>query len=280
MTATSILSISICRPAAAAIRRPASALKLSDWLQDKTVNPEVTGTVAYVGGGGPRFFLSLSPIDADPHLAFLIVNTENADQVPAMVERTRIFAQDNLPEAFTRVKAMWLGSTETGLFEIRLSGPAFRCSTSKGTSLMQSLREISGIVDVRQDWENRVVRINVKVDQARARRAGITSRDVANSLNALISGAEVTEYREGDEAIPVILRGTEAERTNAAAIRSMNIYSSARGTSVPLEQIADIQGDWDFYRIKRRGQERTVTDQRQAPGSQGRPDLRGSETGD
>ena len=104
---------------------------------------------------------------------------------------------------------------------------------------MQSLREISGIVDVRQDWENRVVRIKVKVDQARARRAGVTSRDVANSLNALISGAEVTEYREGDQAIPIILRGTEAERTNAV-ISGMNIYSSARGTSVPLEQIAGL----------------------------------------
>ncbi len=235
------------------------ALRLSSWLQDKSVNPEVTGTVAYVGGGGPRFFLSLAPIDADPHLAFLIVNTQNSDQVPAMVERTRKFAGNNLPEALTRVKAMWLGSTETGLFEIRLSGPAFDVLRQKGEVLMRSLRAVPGIVDVMQDWENRVVRISVKVDQARARRAGVTSRDVANSLKTFISGAEVTQYREGDEAIPVILRGSEAERTNVAAIRSLNIYSSNRGISVPLEQIADIEGGWDFYRIKRRGQERTVT---------------------
>ncbi len=235
------------------------ALRLGDWLQDKSVNPEVTGAVAYVGGGGPRFFLSLSPIDADPHLAFLIVNTENSEQIPAMVERTRKFAQNNLPEAFTRVKAMWLGASETGLFEIRLSGPAFNVLRQKAESLMRTLRAVPGIVDVMQDWENRVSRISVKVDQSRARRAGVTSQDVANSLNALISGAEITQYREGDEAIPIILRGSEAERTNAATIASLNIYSSARGTSVPLEQIADIEGSWDFYRIKRRGQERTVT---------------------
>ena len=234
-------------------------LKLSNWLQDKKVNPEVTGTIAYVGGGGPRFFLSLSPIDADPHVAFLIVNTQNAAQVPAMVERTRKFAQDSLPEAIARVKAMWLGSTETGLFEVRLSGPALNVLRDKATSLMQSLQAIPGIIDVKQDWENRVLRINVKVDQTRARRAGVTSQDVANSLNALISGSQVTDYREGDEAIPIIVRGTEAERTNASTIRSMNIYSSARGTSVPLEQIADIQADWDLYRIKRRGLERTMT---------------------
>ena len=237
----------------------AVARKLSDWLQDKTVNPEVTGTIAYVGGGGPRFFLSLAPIDADPHLAFLIVNTEDASQVPTLVERTRVFAEENLPEAFTRVKAMWLGSTETGLFEIRLSGPSLDVLSEKTASLMESLKEIPGIVDIKQDWENRVLRLNVRVDQARARRAGITSRDVASSLNSLISGAEVTQYREGDEEIPVIVRSTEAERKNVSEIYHMNVYSSTTGTAVPLEQVAEIKGDWEFYRIKRRGQQRTVT---------------------
>ncbi len=30
--------------------------ELSAWLQDKQKNPEITGTIAYVGNGGPRFF--------------------------------------------------------------------------------------------------------------------------------------------------------------------------------------------------------------------------------
>ncbi len=234
-------------------------LGLSDWLQDKSENPEVTGNIAYIGSGGPRFFLSLSPMDPDPHLAFMVVNTETSDQVPEMVRRTREFALANLPEARARVKSMWLGSTESGLFEIRLSGPEMEVLREKSERLLEGLNGIPGIVDVMQDWENRVIRVEVAVDQARARRAGVTSRDVSNSLNALISGASITDYREGDEVIPIVLRGTQTERTNASNIADFSIYSSARGTNVPLEQIADIQADWDLYRIKRRGQERTVT---------------------
>jgi multidrug efflux pump len=236
-----------------------AALRLSNWLQDKSINPEVANSVAYVGGGGPRFFLSLSPIDADPHVAFLVVNTQENQQVPAMIERTRNFARDNLPEARARVKGMWLGATETGLFEIRVSGPAFEVLREKTSHLMQSLHDIPGTVDIMQDWENRTLKINVRVDQARARRAGVTSSDVANSLNALVSGANVTDYRKGDEVIPIILRGTEAERTNISNIKSLSIYSRSRGTNVPLSQIADIEPTWDLYRIKRRGQQRTVT---------------------
>jgi multidrug efflux pump subunit AcrB len=236
-----------------------AALRLSNWLQDKSINPEVANSVAYVGGGGPRFFLSLSPIDADPHVAFLVVNTQENKQVPAMIERTRNFARDNLPEARTRVKGMWLGATETGLFEIRVSGPAFEVLREKTSHLMRSLHDIPGTVDIMQDWENRILKIDVRVDQARARRSGVTSSDVANSLNALVSGANVTDYRKGDEVIPIILRGTEADRTNISNIKSLSIYSRSRGTNVPLSQIADIEATWDLYRIKRRGQQRTVT---------------------
>ena len=97
--------------------------KLSAWLQDKEKNPEITGTIAYVGNGGPRFFLSLAPMDPDPFLAFLIVNTETNKEVAELVTRTDQYILDNLPNARGRVKSMWLGATETGLMQVRLSGP-------------------------------------------------------------------------------------------------------------------------------------------------------------
>jgi len=43
-----------------------SVRKFCTWLQDKKANPEITGAIAYVGNGGPRFFLSLAPVDPDP----------------------------------------------------------------------------------------------------------------------------------------------------------------------------------------------------------------------
>ena len=57
------------------------------WLSDKEANPDVTGTIAYVGTGGPRFVLVLAPFDPDPHRAFLIVTTETGEQVPEATER-------------------------------------------------------------------------------------------------------------------------------------------------------------------------------------------------
>jgi multidrug efflux pump subunit AcrB len=106
--------------------------QLSAWLQDKQENPEITGTIAYVGNGGPRFFLSLSPLDPDPFVGFLIVNTQTNKEVPALVQRTDQYLKNHFPNARGRVKSMWLGGSESGLFELRLSGPDIQGAAGTG----------------------------------------------------------------------------------------------------------------------------------------------------
>jgi multidrug efflux pump subunit AcrB len=110
-----------------------------------------------------------------------------------------------------------------------------------------------------QDWENKIWKVTIEVDQARARRAGVTSKEVADSLNAYIDGTILTEYREGDTIIPVVGRGIVAERNNPARIRTLNIFSNLRRTNVPISQIADSTVEGQLSRIKRRDQERTIT---------------------
>ncbi|MGD8444636.1 MAG: efflux RND transporter permease subunit, partial [Desulfobacterales bacterium] len=232
--------------------------KLSAWLQDKQKNPEITGTIAYVGNGGPRFFLSLSPMDPDPFLAFLIVNTETNKEVAEMVARTDQYIMDNLPNARGRVKSMWLGATETGLMQVRLSGPDTGVLKEQAEQLMAALRKIPGIEDIKQDWNNRVYMAMADVDQARARRAGVTSEDVANALEFFVDGTTTTDYHQGNVDIPIVGRGVKVERDSPDSLRTLGIRT-ASGGSVPLNQVADVYIIGDLNRIMRYNQERTIT---------------------
>ncbi len=232
--------------------------KLSAWLQDKEKNPEITGTIAYVGNGGPRFFLSLSPMDPDPFLAFLIVNTETDKEVPELVARTSQYILDNLPNARGRVKSMWLGGSETGLFQIRLSGPGLEVLQEQAEQLMAALRKVPGSIDIKQDWNNRVFTAIADVDQARASRAGVTSKDVADTLDFFIDGATTTDYHQGNVQIPIVGRGVLAERDSPDSLRTLGIRS-ASGGSVPLNQVADVYTVGELNRIMRYNQERTIT---------------------
>ncbi|WP_299618967.1 efflux RND transporter permease subunit [Pelagibius sp.] len=233
--------------------------RFTDWLADEEENPEITSSIAYIGTGGPRFFLSLAPLDPDPHLAFLIVNTETGEQTPAVVERLRDKLDREYPEVLGRVKQMWLGAQEPGFMEYRLVGPDPDVLYAKGEELKRKIKAIPGSLDVRNDWENKVPKILVSVDQARARRAGLTSQEVALSLQAHIDGAQITEYREGDIAIPVVIQSLDEERESLGDLWNVNVYSGERASNVPLTQIADISGIWQFSRLARRNQELMVT---------------------
>jgi len=232
--------------------------EVSAWLQDKQQNPEITGTIAYVGNGGPRFFLSLAPVDPDPFVGFLIVNTETNKQVPELVSRTSRYLLENFPNVRGRVKSMWLGGSETGLMQIRLSGPDLGALQEQAEQLMAALRDIPGTIDIKQDWNNRVYTFKADVDQARARRAGVTSENVANTLEFFVDGATTTNYHQGNVQIPIVGRGVKVERDSPDSLRTLDIRSSS-GAGVPLNQVADVFTIGELNRIVRYNQERTIT---------------------
>ena len=153
---------------------------------------------------------------------------------------------------------MWLGSTETGMFEIRLMGPGMEVLQRQAEQLMAALRDVSGSLDIKQDWDNPIIKMAVNVDQTRARRANIGSEEVANILGAFVFGFPITDYWAGDIDIPIVVRGVESERTSLTGLSSLQIYSQKNPKGVPLSQIATIKGVGEFSKIMRHNQERTV----------------------
>ncbi|MCU7854231.1 MAG: efflux RND transporter permease subunit, partial [Candidatus Thiodiazotropha sp. (ex Lucinoma borealis)] len=157
------------------------------------------------------------------------------------------------------VKSMWLGPSETGLFEIRISGQDSIILEKAAEQFMTELYALEGTIDVKHDWENPIFKLEVIIDQARARRANITSSDVAQAMNAFMDGSHVSDYREGDNVIPIIVRGSEAERDVVGNLWDLVIFSEQNTEGVSLAQVAEIRGLGQYSRIKRRDQQRTIT---------------------
>ena len=247
-------------PAGSSVRETQKVVtRFGRWLGEKAVNPEVTGNIAYVGDGGPRFYLSLGPIDPDPHKGFVTVNVETTGDVDPLMARSRRFFLDQVPEARARIKTMWMGETENGIIQVRLQGPDADELYEKGRIVEKIFAGVPGIINLRNDWENKILKIRVLVDQVRARRANVTSQEIANSLVSYLDGAEITDYREGDTLIPIVIRGTDAERENLRGLQSVTVYSQASAENVPLPQIATFEAVYQYGRLKRRNQVRTLT---------------------
>lgn len=236
----------------------AAVRPLQNWLLDKTKNPEVKNHIAYVAGGGPRFYLGLDPNDADPFRAFLVVNVKEPGDILPLLEKVRNFANRSMPEVRVTPKPMSLGPGEAGLVEYRVVGQDAQVLKSLSDQIIAGIRDIPGSRNIKDDWENPTVKIIVDIDQARARRAGVTSEQVANALNASLAGSTVSGYREGDQTIPVILREKGLARQNIDRLRTLNI-GVENGNPIPLLQIATFRGQPEYSLMQRRDLERTVT---------------------
>lgn len=247
-------------PAGASINTTNDVTKrLAHWLDDDKINPEVKSSVSYIAGGGPRFFLSLSPPDPDDHKSFTVVNTVNSEQVDIVLARTKAMVLNEFPEARVEAKKMWMGGSESGLFELRIISDDEDAMFAASETVIAALNKIPEMNSVKQDWENKTLKLAIEVNQVKAKKAGITSENISNSLNAYYSGVSISEYREGDKIIPIMVKAKSKENNILTDLAELNIYSRSYDSWIPLVELVDIKGNWQVGRVKRRSQQRTMT---------------------
>src|SRR5690606_11663319 len=98
----------------------------------------------------------------------------------------------------------------------------------------------------------------VNIDQNKAQLAGVNSQDIATSLQTVVDGFQTGEYREDDKSIAIMMRSDESQQQSLASIETLNIYAQHSGKSVPLLQVASIEPEWQYAKIKRLDIDRTI----------------------
>lgn len=71
-------------------------------------------------------------------------------------------------------------------------------------------------------------------------------------------GTKITEYRDGDEIIPLVFRADDNERNSLDRMRTINIYSQKTGQAIPLFQVADFVPVNQFSTIHHENMFRTI----------------------
>ena len=210
------------------------------WLEDDTRFDFIESYSAYVGFSGPRFVMSLNPEDPAQNKGFMVLNVKDETDISATVLRLDEQIEHDFPNVSARVKKMFLGPSDSSTIKIQVKGPDKDIIYKKAQQIMAVLHNVPSTLDIRTDWENLITKIDVQIDQHRAKRSGLTSEEIAQALDAYFSGSKITEFREGDNIIPVVLRAEQAERQSLDRLRTLNIYSNKTGQTVPLFQVANL----------------------------------------
>ena len=218
----------------------------------------VDNYVAYVGTGSPRFYLPLDQQLPQTNFAQFVVRANDLDAREAV--RTWLLDEvvPRFPELQLRVTRLENGPPVGYPVQFRVSGEHIERVREYAHQVAEQVRDNPHLANVQLDWSepSRVVRL--RIDQDRARALGISSQRVAQFLSGSLSGLQVSTFREGNELIGVLLRGTGEERTRLELLGSLAI-PGGEGGPVPLSQVATLEYGYEDGIIWHRDRLPTVT---------------------
>lgn len=236
--------------------------EVEDYLQGSRAERDSDGAilnwVSYVGSGGPRFVLSHNPVPSAPGFALMVVNVASPVAIAGIRRDIEAYVEDRYPDLDLKTRLIENGPAVENPVEVRLSGSDSSRLFFAVDALKKQLQDMGGLRNVSDNWGQRQKKLEVRIDQARAVRAGITNQDIAVSMQAGLSGIQLTEYREGEDVIPVVLRSKTSTLHDVNKVSSLSVYNQSSGQAVPLRQVADVQLVWDVARVYRRNGVRTV----------------------
>ena len=93
------------------------------------------------------------------------------------------------------------------------------------------------LVDRHVDWRQPALEIRPRYDEARARLAGVSRRDVSLALAYATLGVPIGLYRERDKLIPIIARAPREERADIAGLPDRLVWSQSQQRYIPMRQV-------------------------------------------
>jgi multidrug efflux pump subunit AcrB len=214
---------------------------------------------AFVGGGGPRFWMSVTPEQQQINYAQILVQVRDKHDTQNLIGPLQRALTARVVGANVDVRQLETGAPVGIPVSLRISGEDIPTLRRLAAEARDILRSHPDATRVRDDWGAESFAVRLKIDPDKANMAGVTNLDVAASSATAMNGYQVTTLREGDEQIPVLARMRMEERARLGDVQNLYVYSSQGTQKVPLQLVSRIEYGLETEKLQRRNQFRTIT---------------------
>jgi multidrug efflux pump subunit AcrB len=213
----------------------------------------------FVGGGGPRFWFSVSPELQQQNYAQIIIQVTDKHETAHLMGPLQEALSAQIPGARIDVRQLESGAAVGLPVQIRLSGEdmqTLRAFAEKTKAILDG----TGLAErTRDDWGGESFAVKFQTDPDRAAISGLSNMDVAAASYAATYGSRLTTLREGDKEIPVVARLRMEERAQLGDLQNLYVYSSQGQQKVPLRQVSQTEYGMQAEKVRARNQFRTIT---------------------
>jgi len=150
-------------------------------------------------------------------------------------------------------------------FNLELYGPDIDRLGELSREVKKYVRDIRGLVDLRDDYVEGRPELRVRVDKEKAALLGLDTLTIAYVVKAAVNGVKVGTYRQDQDEYDIVARLPEKDRHAIESLKRLTI-SGPHGEPIPLTSVAEVTMTSGLGSINRRNQKRVVTVEGDASG--------------
>jgi multidrug efflux pump len=215
----------------------AAAKRMEDILAK---DDDVMNYTAYIGGGSPRFFLLIVQQLANANLSEFVVLTKDNAARERVMQRIRLAFATDFPEVRGRVMRLNVGPPMDYPVVFRVLGEDPMVVRNIADHVTEIMRADPNIVDVNDDWHDRIPSLRLVLDQDKARALGVSTLSLSQTLQAHYAGIPAGQFREGDKLIDIVWRAQNDLRTAADRLPDVTVRTGS-GRPAPLSQFVKFE---------------------------------------
>ncbi|MCF8041378.1 MAG: efflux RND transporter permease subunit [Desulfarculaceae bacterium] len=161
-------------------------------------------------------FFSVSGWDGSNKAVAMVTLTPKAERKRGQTElqvvvRGLLRQLPDVRGTVSRISPLGAGSRNEDI-QFVIQGPEIDKIDKYSQELMERLEKTPGYVGITRNLEIGKPEVRVKIDRARAADAGVSVREVANAVAALLGGVKTVDFREGGKSYDVRVRLMEDQR--------------------------------------------------------------------
>jgi multidrug efflux pump subunit AcrB len=221
-------------------------------------DPNIDHYSFYVGQGAVRFYLPLNVQLANDYFAEAVIVTKGIKEREVVRARLQKVLDSHFANLNSRISALELGPPVGWPLQYRVSGPTPDGVRDAAFLVAQTIGQNPNTRLINFDWNEPMKSLRIQVDQDRVRQLGVSSKSLAEALNAVTSGMVVTEVRDSIYLTDLMARATEEQRASLQTLKNLQVALD-NGKTIPLSQVASIQYGLEPPVIWRRNLLPTVT---------------------
>jgi len=223
--------------------------------------PEIEGIMESIGSAGGMAGLSGSDSSEASITLQLVPLNERQRSAEEVAEEIRKITMD-MAGAEIKVRAVssmdFAGGGSLESISIEISGDDLDELDEIAREVSEIVKATPGAREVKTSLDEGKPELVIKIDRDKATMYGLTSAQIAQTINSAISGSVATKYKVGGDEIDVVIKSDKELVDDISKVQDL-LIPSATGAFLTLRDVAKVEKSTGPVTIVRQNQARQVT---------------------